>query len=293
MSNNRKNIKRSYFDMQFIITCISTTLVLTLVGIVLVFSLSAHRLSNYVKENIGFSVVLSEDVTEKMAEDIIKELHKKRYVSSLKYISKEEALKEYVSSGEVSPEEFLGYNPFSASIEVKLSHEYAHVDSLTKISDEIKQKNTIKEVEYRSSLIEDVNRNASRFNAAMLIITVLMSVISVSLINNTIRLSVYSKRFLINTMQLVGATNGFIRRPFVAKIVMCGLISAFLSILLIGGGSYWLIDNYPQIKTVLTVQILLISAVGVIVFGVLMSWLCAHLAVNRFLRLNSSEIHYV
>lgn len=293
MGSNRKSIKRSYFDMQFVITCISTTLVLTLVGIVLVFSLSAHSLSKYVKENIGFSVVLSEDATGKSAEEVIKELKKKPYVSTLQYISKEEALKEYVSSGEVSPEEFLGYNPFSASIEVKLNHEYAHVDSLKKISDEIKQKNTIKEVEYRSSLIEDVNRNASRFNVAMLIIVVLMSVISVSLINNTIRLSVYSKRFLINTMQLVGATNGFIRRPFVAKIVLCGLISAVLSIALLGGGVYWLIDNYPQLTTVLTVEILVISAVGIIAFGLLMSWLCAHLAVNRFLRLNSSEIHYV
>lgn len=209
-----KNNSVSYFDMQFITSSISTTLVLLLLGLVVFFVLAAHNLSVYVKENISFSVLVSDDMKESDILKLQKRLDKEAFVKQTEYISKKQALREQTEAMGTDPQEFLGYNPFTASIEIKLHSDYANSDSIAKIEKLIKKNTNIQEVLYQKDLIDAVNDNIRNISLMLLGLAVILTFISFALINNTIRLAIYSKRFLIHTMKLVGASWAFIRRPF-------------------------------------------------------------------------------
>jgi len=201
MAANVKNHKTSYFDMQFVTSSISTTLVLLLLGLVTFLVLSARGLSIYVKENIVFSIVLSDEIKENGILKMQRDLEKQPYVRTAHYISKKQALKEHTEAMGTDPQEFLGYNPFKASIEVKLNSDYANADSISVIEKQLKQNSNIHEVLYRSELINAVNRNIARISIGLIVLAVILALISFALINNTIRLTIYSKRFLIHTMK--------------------------------------------------------------------------------------------
>ena len=204
----------SYFDMQFITSSISTTLVLLLLGLVVFFVLAARNLSIYVRENISFSVLVSDDMKESDILKLQKRLDKEAFVKQTEYISKKQALREQTEAMGTDPQEFLGYNPFTASIEIKLHSGYANSDSIAKIEKLIKKNTDIQEVLYQKDLIDAVNDNIRNISLMLLGLAVILTFISFALINNTVRLAIYSKRFLIHTMKLVGASWGFIRRPF-------------------------------------------------------------------------------
>ena len=206
-----KNNSVSYFDMQFITSSISTTLVLLLLGLVVFFVLAAHNLSVYVKENISFSVLVSDDMKESDILKLQKRLDKEAFVKQTEYISKKQALREQTEAMGTDPQEFLGYNPFTASIEIKLHSDYANSDSIAKIEKLIKKNTNIQEVLYQKDLIDAVNDNIRNISLMLLGLAVILTFISFALINNTIRLAIYSKRFLIHTMKLVGASWAFIR----------------------------------------------------------------------------------
>ena len=210
----------SLFDMQFVTSCISTTLVLLLLGMVVFFVLAAHNLSVYVKENINFSIVISDDMKERDILRLQKNLNKEPFVKSTEYISKKQALEEQTEAMGTDPQEFLGYNPFSASIEVKLKSAYANTDSIAK---------DIQDVLYQKELVNAVNDNIRKISLLLLGLAVILTLISFALINNTIRLAVYSKRFLIHTMKLVGANWSFIRRPFLRRNFWTGVLAAALA----------------------------------------------------------------
>ena len=205
-----KNNSVSYFDMQFITSSISTTLVLLLLGLVVFFVLAAHNLSVYVKENISFSVLVSDDMKESDILKLQKRLDKEAFVKQTEYISKKQALREQTEAMGTDPQEFLGYNPFTASIEIKLHSDYANSDSIAKIRELIKTNTNIQEVLYQKDLIDAVNDNIRNISLMLLGLAVILTFISFALINNTIRLAIYSKRFLIHTMKLVGASWAFI-----------------------------------------------------------------------------------
>ena len=210
----------SLFDMQFVTSCISTTLVLLLLGMVVFFVLAAHNLSVYVKENINFSIVISDDMKERDILRLQKNLNKEPFVKSTEYISKKQALEEQTEAMGTDPQEFLGYNPFSASIEVKLKSAYANTDSIAKIEKQIRKNTDIQDIQdvlYQKELVNAVNDNIRKISLLLLGLAVILTLISFALINNTIRLAVYSKRFLIHTMKLVGANWSFIRRPFLRR----------------------------------------------------------------------------
>lgn len=280
-------------DMQFVTASISTTLVLLLLGLVAFFVLAAHNLSVYVKENIVFSVLLDDDMAELDALRFQQTLNQQPFVKSTDYISKEEALQIYTEDLGVDPQEFLDSNPLIASIEVKLSSQYANSDSIAKIEQFIKQENNIRELQYRKDLLDDVNRNIGRISILLLSLAAILALISFALINNTIKLTIYAKRFLIHTMKLVGASWGFIRRPFLVRNFKVGVLSAVLADGLLWCGAHWLVSYEPGLEAVVTLRVMVLVSVVVLAFGVFITWLCALLSINKFLRMKAGTLYYV
>lgn len=283
----------SYFDMQFVTSSISTTLVLLLLGLVVFFVLGAHNLSVYVKENINFSILISDDMKESDILKLQKKLDKEPFVKATEYISKKQALREQTEAMGTDPQEFLGYNPFTASIEVKLYSDYANSDSIVKIEKKIKKNTNIQEVLYQKDLIDAVNDNIRNISLMLLGLAVILTFISFALINNTIRLTIYSKRFLIHTMKLVGASWSFIRRPFLRRNFWIGVLSAVIADAVLWGAAYWLVSYEPELIRVITPDVMLLVSVSVLIFGVLITWLCALLSINKYLKMKAGTLYYI
>ena len=283
----------SFFNMQFITSSISTTLVLLLLGMVVFFVLSANNLSTYVRENIGISVLVSDDMKEPEALKFQKTLNEKSYVKESVYISKEQALKEQTEAMGTDPAEFLGYNPFTASIEIKLNAQYANSDSIAWIEKEILTNKKVMEVSYPQNLIDSVNRNIQKVSIFLLGLAALLTLISFALINNTIRLAIYSKRFLIHTMKLVGASWSFIRRPFLVRNVWIGVLAGIMADAILLGMAYMLVKYEPQLIEIITPNALLTVMASVFVFGLAITFLCAYISINKYLRMKASALYYI
>ncbi|AKA54007.1 cell division protein FtsX [Bacteroides fragilis] len=293
MKSKSRNNAVSYFDMQFITSSISTTLVLLLLGLVVFFVLAANNLSVYVRENINFSVLISDDMKETDILKLQKRLNNEPFVKETEYISKKQALKEQTEAMGTDPQEFLGYNPFTASIEIKLHSDYANSDSIAKIEKLIKRNTNIQDVLYQKDLIDAVNENIRNISLVLLALAVMLTFISFALINNTIRLAIYSKRFLIHTMKLVGASWGFIRRPFLKRNIWSGVLAAFIADTILMGAAYWLVSYEPELIRVITPEVMLLVSGAVLVFGVVITFLCAYLSINKYLRMKATTLYYV
>ena len=283
----------SFFNMQFITSSISTMLVLLLLGMVVFFVMSANNLSDYVRENIGFTILVSDDMKEPEALKFQKELNGKAFVKESQYISKEQALKEQTEAMGTDPAEFLGYNPFTASIEIKLNAEYANSDSIAWIEKLILKNKKVMEVSYPQDLLDAVNRNIQRISMLLLGLAALLTLISFALINNTIRLAIYSKRFLIHTMKLVGASWGFIRKPFLVRNLWIGILAAVLADAVLMGMAYMLVKYEPELIDIITPETLLMVLGAVFVFGVIITWMCAYISINKYLRMKASTLYYI
>jgi len=288
MGNKNRYKSKSLFDMQFITSSISTTLVLLLLGLVVFFVLTAHNMSVYVRENISFSILISDDMKEADILKLQKKLNQEPFVKQSEYISKKQALKE-----QTDPEEFLGYNPFTASLEIKLHSDYANSDSIAKIEKLIKKNSNIQDVLYRKELIDAVNENIRNISLVLLALAVVLTFISFALINNTIRLAIYSKRFLIHTMKLVGASWGFIRGPFLRRNVWSGILAGMLADAILMGTAYWAVTYEQELIQVITPEVMLIVCGSVLVFGVIITWLCAYLSINKYLRMRANTLYYI
>ena len=293
MGNKSRYKSSSIFDMQFITSSISTTLVLLLLGLVVFFVLAAHNLSIYVRENINFSVLISDDMKEADILKLQKRLDKEPFVKQTEYISKKQALKEQTEAMGTDPEEFLGYNPFTASIEIKLHSDYANSDSIAKIEKLIKKNTNIQEVLYQRELIDLVNENIRNISLVLLTLAVVLTLISFALINNTIRLAIYSKRFLIHTMKLVGASWGFIRGPFLRKNVWSGILAAIVADSILMGTAYWAVTYEQELLQVITPEVMLIVCASVLAFGIVITWLCAYFSMNKYLRMKANSLYYI
>ena len=283
----------SFFNMQFITSSISTTLVLLLLGMVVFFVLSANNLSNYVRENIGFTVLVSDDMKEPEALKFQKILNEKTYVKESAYISKEQALREQTEAMGTDPAEFLGYNPFTASIEIKLNAEYANSDSIAWIEKEILANKKVMEVSYPQDLLDSINQNLQKVSLFLLGLAALLTLISFALINNTIRLAIYSKRFLIHTMKLVGASWGFIRRPFLLRNMWIGILAGLLADAVLIALASMLVKYEPELVEIVTPQTMLIVMASVFVFGLAITSLCAYISINKYLRMKASTLYYI
>ncbi|EJX00655.1 cell division protein FtsX [gut metagenome] len=279
-------------DMQFITSSISTTLVLLLLGLVVFFVLAAHNLSIYVKENISFSVLVSDDMKEADILKLQKRLDKEAFVKHSTYISKKQALREQTEAMGTDPQEFLGYNPFTASIEIKLYSQYANSDSIAKIEKRIRKNTNIQEVLYQKDLIDAVNENIRNISLMLLGLAAILALISFALINNTIRLTIYSKRFLIHTMKLVGASWSFIRRPFLRRNFWIGVLAACLTDGILWAAALWMVTYEPELVAVITPKVMLMVSGAVLIFGVLITWLCAWFSINKYLKMNANALYY-
>lgn len=281
------------FDMQFVTSCISTIMVLILLGTMVFFVLSAHSLSAYMRENLNFTILLNNDAPETAIKKFQQQLSKEDFVKESVYISKEQALKEQSEAMGSDPEEFLGYNPFSPSIELRLTSEYANSDSVKWIKEKINRNRIVTDIEYQADLMDSVNDNIRKISIVLLTLAALLTLISFALINNTIRLTIYSKRFLIHTMKLVGASWGFIRRPFLIRNLWIGIFSGVIADAILMGAAYILVSYEPELIAIITTDIMLEVMVVTLLFGIIITYLCAYISINKYLRMKASSLYYI
>ncbi len=293
LMKKRKNDAGNRRGVQLVTLCISTAMVLVLLGLV-VFSVQTSRnLSQWVKENLTVTVMLSDDVSVNGAKLLCRHLYHRPYSRNIDYISKEQALKEQSDAMGSDPSEFLGVNPFPATLELQLHSDYANRDSLKWIASELQKNPKITDVAYQVDLMDSVNRNLTKVNLVLLALAVLLTFVSFSLINNTVRLSVYSRRFIIHTMKLVGASWGFIRKPFMKQALLVGVIAALIAIAVLGGCVYALYYYEPNIISIITWRELTITGVAVLLFGIIITAACSYISVNKFLRMSAGELYKI
>ena len=292
MSRKRKKTSGRH-GLQVITLCISTMLVLVLLGMVVFSVLTARNLSAYVKENLTVTVMLGDNTTVNQAHLLCRDLYHRPYSRNIDYISKEQAQKEQCEAMGSDPSEFLGFNPFVATLEIQLKSDYVSRDSMKWIAKELRANPKVIDVAYQEDLMDKVNENLRKVNLILLALAVLLTCVSFSLINNTVRLSVYSRRFLIHTMKLVGASWGFIRWPFMRQTIIVGLIAAVLACGALAGCAYGLYTFEPGIVAILTWKELAITGAAVFVFGIVITALCSYFSVNRFLRMTAGEIYKI
>lgn len=291
MSRNEDKISKRRLQTSTATTIISISLVLFMLGLLGLIVLHAHKLSDYVKENIGFSVIIKEDVKEPGIIEFQKKLDIEPFVKSTEYITRDRAAKELTEELGEDFVDFLGYNPLLASIDIRLKADYANNDSLAMLEKKLLAKPVVKEVFYHKSLVELVNQNIKRISFIILAFTAVLMLISIALINNTIRLSVYSKRFIIRSMQLVGATQAFIRKPFLLKSLLHGLISAVIAILLLGVILYFSRQALPELVDLQDIDMIL-SLFGIVTaLGLIITGLSTLFAVRKFLRISHDRLY--
>lgn len=285
--------RHSFLSTQFITAAISTTLVLVLLGIIVLFVITAQNLSTYVKENINVSVLISDEMDSLQIKSMEKMLKQAPYAKSVEYISKEQALVEEIQAQGIDPTEFIGVNPYTASFEVKIHADHANPDSISSAVKKLKGNPNVVDVIYSKDLIKSVNDNIRKVSIILLIIAALFTYISFALINNTVRLTIFSKRFIINTMKLVGASWNFIRRPFLTQSFTLGIASAIIADALIIGGIYWLHNFEPQITAVIDLKAIIIVSVAVFLFGIIITYFCTLFSLNKYLKMSSNELYYI
>ncbi len=263
-----------------------------MLGLLGIIVLNTQQLSNNVKENIGFQLILNDNVKDVDVSKLQKTLDASDYVKSTEFVTKEEAATRLQKDLGEDFINFLGFNPLLSSINVHLKAEYANADSLNWIEKEMLDTKLVKEVIYQKTLVSVINENVKKISLVILAFSSLLMLIALALINNTIRLSIYSKRFIIKTMQLVGATQGFIRRPFVLNGIKHGIYGAIIAILMLIGVLYFAQKQMPELVE-LQDQNMLSTLFGiVIVMGIIISWISTSLAVRKYLRLKSDELHF-
>ena len=285
--------KRRVFKVQTISVYISTTLVLLLLGIMGVLFIGAQSLSRNVKENILVTVVFNNSIEE---EDILKikqGIDSDKRILRSSYISKEQALAEETKALKANPAEILGYNPYEASLELTMKPEFSTSDELEKLKQMLVTKKGIKEIIYQRDLVDTINSNIQRAGFLLLTLLAMLTLVAWSLIGNLVRLSIYSKRFLLHTMKLVGATWGFISKPFIVKNMWIGFLSGIIANLLLSAGLYILSHSEPGIMSILPIDSLIAVGVGITLFGMTICMLCAFLSVRRFLRMRKNDLYFI
>lgn len=276
----------------YITSIVSISLVLYMLGLLGLVLFHARKLSDYVKENIGFSVIIKENVKEADIMKLQKTLDSKPFTKSTEYITKERAAQ--ILSKELGEDfiGFLGYNPLLPSIDLRLKAVYANNDSLSVLEKKLMTDESVKEVFYQKSLVHLVNENVRKISLFLLGFSSILLLISIALINNTIRLSVYAQRFLIKTMQLVGATSHFIRRPFIVKGILHGFYASLISILFLSITIWFFHQQSPELINLQDIDSYLSTFGIVIVFGFIISWFSTYFAVRKYLNIKTDNLYY-
>ncbi|MDR0844232.1 MAG: permease-like cell division protein FtsX [Tannerella sp.] len=261
-------------------------------GTFFITGLLSNELSVYMKENLSFSIVLKENLSKGEIQQMQKKLEALPFIKSTKYISQEEAAKEMEAELGEDPQVFLGYNPFHAAIEIKLKSDYTNADSMHVIEKKLTAYANVSELLYQKEMMQIVNNNVKRIGLALSIVIIILVLVSFMLISNTIRLLIYSKRFLIYTMRLVGATPNFIRRPFIRYNIVSGFLAGILAILILSGTLYY-VQESSGLGNILQWNDIFVVFGVVMVVGILMSVVAAYFAVNRYLRMERGKMYYI
>ena len=283
----KRRLRSSYLS-----TVVSIALVLFMLGLLGTIVLYAKKLSDYVKENIELSIILNEKSKEADIVQFQKTLDAKGYIRSTEYITKEEAAERLTNELGEDFVSFLGYNPLLGSIDVRLVAAYANSDSLANIEKQLSANPLVQEVFYQKSLVDVINDNLKTISLIILGFSGLLFIIAIALINNTIRLSMYSRRFLIKSMQLVGATKGFIRRPFVWRGILNGFYGALIALILLSGVLYMAQREIPELFQLQDLRMVGTLFIGVIILGMFLSYISTQMAVRRYLRSKLDDLYY-
>ena len=270
---------------------ISMSLVLFVLGVLGFLLINANRLSNHVKQNIGFSVMIKEGVKDVDIMQLQKLIDSKAYSLESDWVTKEDAakgLQEQLGEDFIA---FLGYNPLLESIDIKLKASYANPDSLLILQQQLTKNDLIHEVFYQKDLVEKINENIRKMSIFLLSFCILLFIISFTLINNTIRLTVYSKRFLIRTMKLVGATNKFIKGPFLSESIYNGVYSSLVAICMLLAVFQLLQSDMPDFLNIQDFKSMGIIFACIFVAGILFTWLSTFFALRKYLRIKESELY--
>jgi cell division transport system permease protein len=270
---------------------ISLSLVLFVVGLLGLVLINAQKLSDYVKENIGFTIMLKDGVNEIETLKFQKILDASDFAKSTSFTTKEQATADLKTDLGEDFVEFLGYSPLLASIDVKLNAEYGNTDSLQIITNELSENANVFEVYYQEDLIDKLNSNVNRLSFFLLIFCVILFFIAFALINNTIRLSVYSKRFLIRTMRLVGATNIFIQKPFLSKGIYQGIYSSLFAIFMLIGAIQLVQGDTANMLNIDDLKIIGIVFLLILASGLFISIFSTFFSVRKFIKLNENELY--
>ena len=282
-----RRLKTSYIS-----TVVSITLVLFVLGLLGLIIMHARKLSDHVKENIAISVILLDNASPADINHLQKTLDVMPSVNTTEYISQEKAAEQLMADLGEDFVAFLGYNPLHPTLEVRLRAEYANPDSLVIFEKELLGNRIVKEVDYQKDLVHLVNENVGKIGFVLLIFSGLLMVIAFALINNTIRLSVFSKRFLIKSMQLVGATQSFIRKPFVIKGIVQGIIGATIAIGLLILSLYTAQRQIPELAAFQDMEMLFSLFVLVILLGIVISWVSTYFAVRKYLKIKTDYLYF-
>ncbi|MBQ8565705.1 MAG: permease-like cell division protein FtsX [Bacteroidaceae bacterium] len=292
MSTTKQKKRLSFLEAR-ITSTLSVSLVLFILGIMSMMGILANNLSVYVRENIGFSIILKDTAQEKDVIGLQNLLENADYVKAAQYISKEDALKEVMIALGENPEEIVGVNPMQASIEVRLKADYAHPDSIYTIDKQLRKKTCIEDIQFQKDLIQSVNENMRTIGVILFALALVLMIISYVLISNTIRLTAYSQRFIIYTMKLVGATPGFIRRPFILSNIVCGIIAAVLAIIMLTVCISYIVNEFDNFYTLIDTSMLLAVYGIVLLLGILLTGISSFFAVNRYIGMKRDELYYV
>ena len=288
---NRNAQKKRWVKLPTLVSMISITMVLLLLGSVVLFALTANELSKSVRESLTVTVVLQDDIAVTEAKAFNDSISALPFVKHSQYISSEQALEEQSKSMGLDPSEFLGSNPFSISLELAMKHQYNCSDSLNWIVPGLKSCEAVHDVIYQHELVDTLNRNLNRISAIFLVIALLLILVSMSLINNMVRISIHNHRFDIYTMKLVGADWSFIRKPFMARAALMGFFSALLADVMLLGGVEWIISKDPSAISFLPMQNVAVMAVCVFLFGLVLTLLCTYVSVTRILGMRESDLY--
>jgi len=285
----KKRVNTAYFT-----SLMSITLVLFTLGFLGLLVVHAKTLSNYIKENIGFEIIIKPGVKEAEVFRLLKQLDTRDYVKTTEYITKKEALDRLKKSLGDNFVNFFGKNdnPLLPSIDVRFNAAWANNDSISKIEKQLLQKPFIKEVYYQKSLVQEIDKNLNKISLVLLVLSAILLVIAIALMNNSIRLTIYSRRFVIKSMQLVGATRGFIRRPFVWKGMLQGFYSALIALVLLTAVLAIARENLPELTSIESTTLIGLVYLFVVLLGMAVTGFSTFFAVNRYLDMNKHKLYF-
>lgn len=283
----KRRLISSYFSV-----VLSIALVLFLLGMLGLLVLNTKKLADHFKEQVAITVFLKDKATKEQITELNDTISKEPYTKTATFISKEDAAKKHSAEIGENFVEFLGYNPLQNSIDIHLKADYVVPDSLDNISKKLSAKNIVAEVSYDKPLISLLYDNVKRISMWVLIASAVFTLIAVLLINSSIRLSVYSNRFIIKTMQMVGATKSFIRKPFILKSVKLGMLGAGVAIIALALALYYINSRFPQLNLLGEPVFIVFIFIGIFLLGIIITWLSTLIATQKFLNLRTDDLYY-